>query len=170
MHFELVRPSIEYKKQYEEMMNEWENFGGRLNPGALRRYSHSQKRIVPYEEWLNWIDEDQRAGQELYFFINEQKILGAISIRPKKNASHMSTDGHIGYGIRPSERRKGYATIMLSMALLILKHYGINPVVISCDKDNVGSAKTILNNNGKLIEEVTGKAPGSILQIYHIRL
>ena len=35
MHFELVQPSIEYKNQYEKMMNEWENFGGRLNPGDL---------------------------------------------------------------------------------------------------------------------------------------
>ena len=170
MHFESVQPSIEYKNQYEKMMNEWENFGGRLNPGALRRYCYSQKRIVSYEEWLNWIDEDKRAGQELYFFINEQRILGAISLRPKKDANHIGTDGHIGYGIRPSERRKGYATIMLSMALPILKRHGINPVVISCDKDNTGSAKTILNNNGTLVEEIADKASGNILQIYQIQL
>lgn len=38
----LIRASLEHKQQYESMMDEWEEFGGRLNPGALRRYSHTQ--------------------------------------------------------------------------------------------------------------------------------
>ncbi len=59
---------------------------------------------------------------------------------------------------------------MLSMALPILKRHGINPVVISCDKDNTGSAKAILNNNGTLVEEIADKASGNILQIYQIQL
>ena len=44
MDIKLVEPSIEYKTQYENMMDEWETYGGRLNPGALRRFS--QKRTV----------------------------------------------------------------------------------------------------------------------------
>lgn len=47
----LVRPLAEHKLQYESMMEEWETFGGRLNPGALRRYSKKQQRNVSYEEW-----------------------------------------------------------------------------------------------------------------------
>ena len=109
----LVRPSIEHKRQYQEMMDEWESFGGRLNPGSLRRYSHRRQKNVTYEEWLEWIEEDRRAGQELYFFMQGTAILGAISIRRRC----AEVDGHSGYGIRPSKRRKGYAARMLAMAL-----------------------------------------------------
>lgn len=158
----LIRPSLEHKQQYEAMMDEWEEFGGRLNPGALRRYSHTQQKKVEYEEWLEWIDEDRKAGQELFFLMKGSHVLGAISIRHKC----ADVDGHSGFGIRPSERNKGYATRMLSLALPIMRDYGINPVIISCARDNIGSAKTIQNNGGKFIREADDD--GEIVQIYHI--
>nr|WP_304430580.1 GNAT family N-acetyltransferase [uncultured Acetatifactor sp.] len=76
-------------------------------------------------------------------------------------------DGHSGYGIRPSERRKGYAAKMLSMALPIMKGYGINPVIITCAKDNIGSAKTIQRNGGIYIKDAAD-GDGEIVEIYHI--
>ena len=159
----LVRPSIEHKRQYQEMMDEWESFGGRLNPGALRRYSHRQQKNVTYEEWLEWIEADRKAGQNLYFFMQGTAIMGAISIRRRCE----EVDGHSGYGIRPSERRKGYAAKMLSMALPIMKGYGINPVIITCAKDNIGSAKTIQRNGGIYIKDAAD-GDGEIVEIYHI--
>ena len=169
--FVLVLPTTEHKQQYEEMMDEWEaHKGGWFNPGALRRYSNSQKRTVTYTEWLKWIDDGRAAGQELYFFMNNGTILGAISIRPKKNVPNIGTDGHCGFGIRPSERKKGYATKMLNMALPIMKQHGIDPVVITCDKENIGSARVIINNGGVLVDEVDGDKSGKPIQIYHIKL
>ena len=99
---------------------------------------------------------------------NDEKILGAISIRP--NAKNGNLDGYSGYGIRPSERKKGFAKQMLEMALPIMKSDGINPVVITCDKNNVGSAKTIIHNGGILTEEVIEKETGNVVQLYHILL
>ena len=61
--------------------------------------------------------------------------------------------GDIGYGVRPSQRRKGYATQMLRYALEECKKQGLNKVIVACYKQNVGSAKTIMKNNGKLIKE-----------------
>lgn len=162
--FKLMRPSLEHKPLYEAMMDEWEAFGGRINPGALRRYSKVQQKNVTYEEWLEWMTEDRETIQDLYFLMNNHIILGAISIRYKC----AGIDGHSGFGIRPSERNKGYASQMLSLALPIMKSHGINPAVISCDKDNIGSAKTILNNGGKFIEEVTEEDTGNIIQVYHL--
>jgi predicted acetyltransferase len=118
---------------------------------------------------LKWIDDDKNAGQELYFFMKGKNLLGAISIRPKNNSTTIGIDGHIGFGIRPSERRKGYATQMLRMALPILKERGVNPVVITCDKENVGSSKTIKKVGGILVNEVDGKCSGNPIQIFHIR-
>ena len=158
----LVRPSLEHKKLYEEMMDEWEAFGGRLNPGALRRYSRVEQKNVTYEKWLEWVEEDRETVQELFFLMGDNNILGAISIRYKC----ADVDGHSGFGIRPSERKKGYATKMLSLALPVMRNYGINPVVISCAKDNLGSAKTIQNNGGKFIREVV--EDGETVHVYHI--
>lgn len=166
----LVRPGYEHEAQYETMMDEWEEQGGRLNPGALRRFSNSQQRKVTYTEWLKWIEADQKSGQYLYFFTNGEIIFGAISIRPKKNVKNIGMDGHLGFGIRPYKRNKGYATKILSMALPLMKDYQINPVIITCDKDNIGSAKTIVNNGGYLVKEVAGERTGNTIQVYHIDL
>lgn len=166
----LVRPSEEHKSQYEAMMDEWEAFGGRLNPGALRRYSNKRQKNVSFEEWLEWIEEDRNTIQDLYFLLKDNHIIGAISIRFKRTLQDVGTDGHTGYGIRPSERRKGFAAIMLSLALPIMKEYGINPVVITCAKENVGSAKTIIKNGGKLMNEVIDPDNGELVQIYYIDL
>lgn len=159
----LVMPSMEYKRQYEEMMDEWESFGGRLNPGALRRYSHKQQRNVTYEEWLQWIEYDRQAGQDLYYFMKGTAILGAISIRVRC----AEVDGHSGYGIRPSQRRKGYAAKMLSMALPVMKERGIDPVILTCARDNIGSARTIRRNGGIYIKDAEDD-DGEIVEIYHI--
>lgn len=166
----LVRPSIEYKHQYESMMEEWESFGGRLNPGALRRYSNKRQANVSYEEWLKWIEEDRNYGQDLYFLVDDNYVLGAISIRFKRTLETAGIDGHVGFGIRPSKRNKAYATTMLQMAFPILKEYNINTVVISCAKDNIGSSKVIINNGGKLIDEVIDPDNEELMQIYHLKI
>ena len=160
----LVQPTMEHKDRYEEMMDEWENFGGRINPGAMRRYSKKLGRNVSYEHWLGWMEEDRKETQSLYFLMQGERILGAISLRYRS----MGIDGHIGFGIRPSERRKGYATKMLELALPLMREYGQNPVIISCAKDNVGSAKTIQKNGGTLVEEVDDE--GELTQVYQIVL
>jgi predicted acetyltransferase len=74
--------------------------------------------------------------------------------------------GHIGYGIRPSERKKGYATEILRQALDIMKDLNINKVLITCDKENIGSAKTIIKNGGILESE--GVSDESVFQRYWI--
>jgi predicted acetyltransferase len=74
--------------------------------------------------------------------------------------------GHIGYGIRPSERKKGYASLMLSLALPIAKKVGLEKVLITCDKSNLGSARTIISNGGVLENEV--REEDDIVQRYWI--
>lgn len=76
--------------------------------------------------------------------------------------------GHIGDGIRPSERKKGYATKMIALALLECKKLGINKVLMVCDKNNIGSAKSIINNGGVLENEVV--VQGIVNQRYWITL
>ena len=71
-------------------------------------------------------------------------------IRHKLNESLLKNGGHIGDGVRPSERRKGYATEMIRLALEECKKIGIDRVLMVCYKDNIGSRKSIINNGGVL--------------------
>ena len=94
--------------------------------------------------------------------------MGAVNIRHYLNDKLLETGGHIGDGIRPGERRKGYATAMIGLALEECRKLGIDRVLICCDKDNIGSAKSIQRNGGVLENEV--EEDGNIVQRYWIEL
>ena len=77
--------------------------------------------------------------------------------------------GHIGDGVRPSERRKGIATRMIALGLEECKKLGITRVLMTCKKENTGSAKSIMNNGGILENEIE-KEDGTVMQRYWITL
>lgn len=95
-------------------------------------------------------------------------MVGAINIRHYLNESLLLNGGHIGDGVRPSERRKGIATKMIELALQECKRLGIDRVLMVCDKVNIGSAKSIRNNGGILENEVV--VDGVVEQRYWITL
>jgi len=117
-----------------------------------------------YDGWLKKLENDldynnikpDRVPANTYFAIREKdnKIIGMINIRHKLNDYLLERGGHIGYGVRPTERKKGYATNILSLGLKRCKELGITKVLITCHKDNIGSVKTIQNNNGVLENEI----------------
>lgn len=81
--------------------------------------------------------------------VTDNKIVGVTDFRHHINHPILSEwGGHIGYSIRPSERRKGYATEMLRQNLLNCKNHGLEKVMITCDVDNVASERTIVANGG----------------------
>ncbi len=81
-------------------------------------------------------------------------LVGMIDLRHTLNEYLLQFGGHIGYSVRYSARRKGYATKMLAMVLAICKTRGLASVLITCDANNAASAKTILKNGGVLENEV----------------
>lgn len=95
-------------------------------------------------------------------------FVGAVNIRHRLNAQLRKTGGHIGDGIRPSERRKGYATAMIALALEECRKMGMDRVLMCCGKDNVGSAKSIVRNGGVLENEQ--EEGGRVVQRYWIAL
>ena len=175
-NFRLEQPSINHKQLYNDMMDEWEKYGGRLNPLALKRDN------VTYEKWLSWIEEDRyektcpkgSVPQELYFLIKNENdkeyIVGAVTIRK----IFIDKLGHNGssfaYGIRPSERQKGYGKMILRLA--IEKAYEIylyKEFILTCDKSNIESSKVIEANGGVLESEKIDQN-GNIILKYIIRL
>ena len=114
--------------------------------------------------------EDGFVPDSTFFCLDEDRniIVGAVNIRHYLNEYLLKYGGHIGDGIRPSERRKGYATKMIGLALEECKRLGIDKVLLVCDKDNIGSAKSIINNGGILENEVLEE--GKLIQRYWITL
>ena len=160
MNIELVKLSPEYKEQFFDMMTEWtediEKNHTNHSPWMIFRndfhdFDYYLENLEIKEE-----TEDGRVPDTTLFCIDKDRniLVGAVNIRHYLNEGLLATGGHIGDGIRPSERRKGYATAMLKLALEECRKLGINRVLMCCDKDNVGSAKSIIKNGGVLENEV----------------
>ena len=90
------------------------------------------------------------------------------SIRLRLNKALWDFGGNIGFSIRPSERRKGYNKINLFLGLCVCKNRGIEAVLISCEKRNIASAKSIQALGGKLIYEYMDEELGYEIQNYVI--
>jgi predicted acetyltransferase len=166
----LIEPSIDYKEEYIEMVREWEAIG-EIVPFVLK-FDYSDFNLM-IQELINLRDiprvDNTKVNSSTFWLVNRnKKVIGVVNIRHKLNESLLYRGGHIGYGIRPTERMKGNATEILKQALVKAKEIGIDKALITCDKDNIGSAKTILINGGILdSEEVIN---GIEIQRYWIEL
>ena len=151
----LVKLSEQYKDQLFEMMDEWTRVDEKIVPYAIRKNDYHDFEF--YLENLEIKEEmDGKVPDTTLFCLDEDRniFVGAVNIRHYLNEAMLLNGGHIGDGIRPSERRKGYATKMIGLALEECKKLGLDKVLMVCDKNNVGSAKSIMNNGGVLENEV----------------
>jgi len=92
-----------------------------------------------------------------YWWIEGEGYLGRLSIRHRLTPRLLELGGHIGYDVRPSVRRRGHATAMLRAALPHACALGIDPALVTCDTDNIGSRKVIEANGGIFEDERSGK-------------
>ncbi len=167
---DLILPELEHKQAALEYRQEYINYGEITIHGSSGFY-----RAESYENWIDKIKWNQTEATSdwvtgsVYFAFIENKIIGTIAIRNYLNDYLLKIGGHIGYGIRPSERRKGYGTKMLALALIKCRELGIKKILITCDKDNIASAKTAIRNGGVLENEFT-EDNGNIIQRYWITL
>lgn len=174
MNIELVRLTDEYREQLFEMLTEWKKDIVE-NHADMSPWKIWANDFHDFDRYLN--DLDTKDGAEngwvpdttLFCLDKDRNIfVGAVNIRHRLNEELLKTGGHIGDGIRPSERRKGYATAMIALALGECTKLGISRVLMCCDKDNVGSVRSIIKNGGVLENEVEGN--GHIVQRYWIQL
>ncbi|MCI9079913.1 MAG: GNAT family N-acetyltransferase [Lachnospiraceae bacterium] len=169
MNLQLVKLDKQYKEQLFDMLDEWYATGEKIVPYAIRVYD--------YHDFKNYIKmiEVSAGNRDIvpnstYFCLDTDRniFVGAVNIRHYLNDSLLLNGGHIGDGVRPSERRKGIATQMIKLALEECKRLNIDKVLMVCDKTNTGSAKSIINNGGVLENEIN--IDGVIEQRYWIQV
>lgn len=175
----LVFPTIAYKEKAIEFIKEFHEYGSEVDgSGGLDRYVREGRT---YDSWLDKllagidvanVDLSEWVPSLTYFYVREEddKIVGMMNIRLAENDFILAEAGHIGYCIRPTERRKHYATQMLAEGLRVCKLMRINDVIVSCDKVNIASAKTITNNGGVLDAEFFSERFGEVIQRYVIKV
>ena len=103
------------------------------------------------------------ATQFVYLRERDQRIVGMIQVRHELNAYLAKYAGHIGYSVRPDERRKGYASQMLRDALPHCREIGLDRVLVTCNAANEGSRRTIIKNGG--VYDGTVHEPGEDVDI-----
>lgn len=151
----LVRPSKILEREILEYRQEYFNYGETQVNGScgLAYYDN-------FNEWLNLvlsIEKDKLRNNvhtSTFFSIRKEdnKIIGSIKLHHFLTPD-LENGGHIAYGIRPSERKKGYGKQQLLLLLDVARNMKIPNVMITCDKDNIASAKTALSCSGILISE-----------------
>ena len=169
MNLRLVKLSEEYKRHLNEMMEEWYATGENIIPYVIRKNDYKD-----FEYYMDNLEvkegTENLVPDSTFFCLDEDRdiFVGAVNIRHYLNEALLRDGGHIGDGVRPSERRKGIATKMIGLALDECRKLGIDRVLMVCDKDNIGSAKSIINNGGVLENEIT--VEGVVEQRYWIEL
>jgi len=169
---ELVTPTTVVQKSYLAAVAEFFD-EGRGRPGddsmvarELRQFGGRWEREEGFSAYVEHLlaDSNESTRRAAYlvpsttwWWVEGTDYLGRISLRHRLTERLLEIGGHIGYDVRPSARRRGHATAMLRAVLPHTYERGIDPALVTCDTDNIGSRKVIEANGGVLEDERGGK-------------
>ena len=149
--FYLEEPTIERKDEIIEYLDEFVKYNSDLNGvGSLDKVYDGYTFEQALSRCLKMKDDEyarsvNRCPSKTFLLIrdNDNKIIGTINVRWNLTKEILNFGGHIGYGIRPTERRKGYNKINLYLGLIEAKKIGLDKIMLDCATTNLGSDKTI---------------------------
>ena len=171
MQWELTVPARRHRRMWNRFRAAFDMAGERHVPGLgnAKTYATYLRRVRQYKTGRRLPAGHVPASQ--YFLLDQSKreILGVIDIRHSLNEHLLHRGGHIGYAVAPSQRRRGYGTLQLRLALDVCRNMGLERVLITCDSDNTASAKTI-ERCGGILEDERLDASGVPFKRYWVHL
>ncbi|MFD3513040.1 GNAT family N-acetyltransferase [Streptomyces sp. NPDC058657] len=165
---ELISPTDRLRQSWTAARDEWpagahqDGTGLRLAPGA------DLADPAVFSAWVERLKQQSDTSVALgegrvhathWWIVEGDSYLGAIDLRHTLNALLRDVGGHIGYSIRPSARKRGLATWALGAVLPQARALGLERVLVTCDDDNIGSARSI-ERNGGVLEDVRTTGQG----------
>ncbi|MEU4197721.1 GNAT family N-acetyltransferase [Kribbella sp. NPDC026611] len=153
---ELIEPTVALRDSWRESAREW---GDESQDGAGLWEAEDLSTVEGFAAWtkrLHELSDDSIGVTEdlvpatFWWIVEGGTYLGAITLRHTLNAKLLEGGGHIGYGIRPSARRRGLASWALGEVLERARARGLDRVLLTCDAGNEASAKTIERHGGVL--------------------
>ena len=173
MAIKLIKLTKKYQNQLIEMLDEWKR-DQEENHTDTSPYAIFKNSYEDFDYYLDNLECDKHKNgwvpDSVFFLYSEarDKLLGAVNIRHTLNDHLLKCGGHIGDGIRPSERGKGFGKLIIELALKECIKLGINNVLIVCNKNNIASKRAILANGGVLENTVIDEEDGEVIERYWI--
>ncbi len=172
--FYLEIPSTKRKNEIIDYINEFVSYNSDINgTGSLDKILDGYTFEQALERCLNMQYEEYakklgRCQSKTFLLIrkNDNKIVGTINVRWNLTEEMKKFGGNIGYGIRPTERKKGYNKINLYLGLIEAQKLGLDKVMLDCDVNNLGSAKTMQALGGELTRTEIDPTDGILTSIY----
>lgn len=168
---ELIEPTLDLIEDLRAMAGEYLRWGTSYEraryrdalrdlPGYVRELRQQARGVDRPPGWV---------PSTTYWLVRDGRRIVATSNLRHRLTPHLHYEGgHIGYGTRPSERRKGYGRRLCALTLQRARELGIRHVLITCDSDNIASAKIIEANGGVLENQVVSRETGKIKNRYWI--
>lgn len=174
--FYLERPSLDRKEEIIEYLDEFVKFNSDINgTGSLDKIYEGYTFEQALERCLNMENKEYaesigRCQGKTFLLIreNDNRIVGTINIRWNLTEALKRFGGNIGYGVRPTERQKGYNKINLYLGLIESHKIGLNRVMLDCSVTNLGSDRTIKALGGVLERCEIDPSDGELTNVYWI--
>ncbi len=146
----LVYPALPYKDALLDAVREF---------CAAGEYQADPDHMAThFDDLLLWIErqkepatvEPDQLPMEDFWLMEDDQWIGKLTLRTTLDERFLRSGGHIGYEIRPSQRRRGYGTVLLRLGLEKARERGLRRVLLTCAETNIGSRKIIEANGGRL--------------------
>ncbi len=172
--FFLEIPSLDRKDEIIEYLDEFKKYNSDINgSGGLDKIYGGYTFEQALDRTLSMENEEfsksiNRCPGKTFLLIRKEdnKIVGSINVRWNLTEAMQQFGGNIGYGIRPTERRKGYNKINLYLGLLEAQKLGLKKVMLDCDVNNIGSEKTMQALGGVLTRSGIDPTDGTLTNVY----
>lgn len=146
----LVTPNLSHKEAVMDFRKEFLHVNERICGGV------ALEQAEDYEKWLHhgYVPHYGQVQEKVFLAFNEQNVLVGISdIRLQANDFINTFAGQIGYSVRPSQRKKGYASEILRLTLQQAALNGFHRILVTCNEPNIASAK-VIEKNGGILEKI----------------